>query len=99
MDAMPLRREGRERRYPVEREPGGGDFLRKRMSGTCSWGVIDVVCWCGGSGAFSSGVLWISEVHDRLLGDRNQKTCGDQSLCMYGSRGQHHVLNAELLGL
>lgn len=34
VDAMPLRREGRDRRYPVERQPGGGDFLRKWMSGT-----------------------------------------------------------------
>lgn len=47
---------------------------------TCCWGVIDVVRLCGGFRAFSSGVLWIYEVHKGLLGDRNQITRGDQSL-------------------
>ncbi len=47
---------------------------------TCSWGVIDIVRWCGGFGAFSSGALWLSEIHNGLLGDRDQITCRDQSL-------------------
>lgn len=100
VDAMSVRREGGDGRYPVKRESGRGDFLRKSWSGTCCWCVIDVVCWCGGFGAFI-GALRFSEVHNGLLGDGNQITRGDQCLCVYGSRWQHHVLkgSAELLGL
>lgn len=38
VDAMAMRREGGHVRYPVEWEPGGGDFLRKRGSGTWKQG-------------------------------------------------------------
>lgn len=34
VDAMAVRRKGGHVRYPVEREPGGGNFLRKMGSGT-----------------------------------------------------------------